>query len=38
VALGLAPMRMGSADFGRHLAQQIETWGERVRMAGIEPQ
>ncbi|WP_165585641.1 tripartite tricarboxylate transporter substrate binding protein [Roseococcus sp. SYP-B2431] len=38
VALGLAPMHMGSADFGRFLAQQIGAWGERVRMAGIEPQ
>ena len=38
VALGLAPMHMGSAEFGRFLTQQIEAWGERVRMAGIEPQ
>lgn len=38
VALGLAPLRMGSAEFGRFLAEQISAWGERVKMAGIEPQ
>ncbi|MDB5376623.1 MAG: Tripartite-type tricarboxylate transporter, receptor component TctC [Rubritepida sp.] len=38
VALGLAPMRMGSADFGQFLARQISAWGERVKLAGIEPQ
>lgn len=38
VALGLAPLRMGSADFGQFLAQQISAWGERVKLAGIEPQ
>lgn len=38
VTLGLAPMHMGSAEFGQFLAQQISAWGERVKMAGIEPQ
>lgn len=37
-ALGLAPLRLGSADFGQFLEQQIAAWGERARMAGIEPQ
>jgi tripartite-type tricarboxylate transporter receptor subunit TctC len=36
--IGLAPLRMARGDFARFLASQLEIWGERVRLAGIEPQ
>jgi tripartite-type tricarboxylate transporter receptor subunit TctC len=36
--LGLAPLRMGPAALGAHLQRQLALWGERVRLAGIEPQ
>jgi len=36
--LGLAPLRMGPAALGVHLRLQLALWGERVRLAGIEPQ
>jgi tripartite-type tricarboxylate transporter receptor subunit TctC len=36
--LGLAPLRMGPAALRAHLQRQLALWGERVRLAGIEPQ
>jgi tripartite-type tricarboxylate transporter receptor subunit TctC len=36
--IGLSPRRMARADFARFLAEQNAIWGERVRLAGIEPQ
>ncbi len=35
---GLAPMRMSAAGFGQFMQRQLALWGERVRLAGIEPQ
>jgi tripartite-type tricarboxylate transporter receptor subunit TctC len=35
---GLAPMRMSAAAFGQFLQRQLALWGERVKLAGIEPQ
>ena len=35
---GLAPLRMGPAALRAHLQQQLALWGDRVRLAGIEPQ
>lgn len=35
---GLAPLRMSSAEFGRFLHRQLALWGERVKLAAIEPQ
>jgi tripartite-type tricarboxylate transporter receptor subunit TctC len=35
---GLAPLRMGAAEFGDFLRRQLALWGERVKLAGIEPQ
>jgi tripartite-type tricarboxylate transporter receptor subunit TctC len=36
--LGLAPLRMGPAALGAYLQRQLALWGDRVRLAGIEPQ
>ena len=36
--VGDAPLRMSPAQFTRYVADQREAWGERVRIAGIEPQ
>ena len=32
------PLRMSPAEMTRFIAQQSEAWGERVRIAGIEPE
>ena len=37
-SMGLAPLRMGPAALSAHLRDQLAAWGERVRLAGIEPQ
>ncbi len=36
--VGDAPMIMSPAEFTRYVAEQRDAWGERVRIAGIEPQ
>ena len=36
--LGLAPLRMGPEALGEHIRRQLALWGDRVRLAGIEPQ
>lgn len=36
--LGLTPLRMSPAALGAHIQRQLALWGERVRLAGIEPQ
>lgn len=35
---GLVPLRLGGAAFGDFLRRQLALWGERVQLAGIEPQ
>jgi tripartite-type tricarboxylate transporter receptor subunit TctC len=35
---GLAPMRMTAAEFGLFLQRQLALWGQRVKLAAIEPQ
>jgi tripartite-type tricarboxylate transporter receptor subunit TctC len=36
--LGYVTMRMTPAEFGDYMRRQVVVWGERVRIAGIEPQ
>jgi len=35
---GLAPLHLGPEALRAHLQRQLAVWGERVRLAGIEPQ
>jgi tripartite-type tricarboxylate transporter receptor subunit TctC len=37
-SMGDAPMRMTPAETTRFVAREHQAWGERVRIAGIEPQ
>jgi tripartite-type tricarboxylate transporter receptor subunit TctC len=36
--LGYRPMPMTSSGFADYMRRQVAIWGERVRLAGIEPQ
>jgi len=36
VALGLQPMSLTSAEFGKFIADQIEKWAKVVKFAGIK--
>jgi len=38
VGLGLQPMSLTSAEFGKFIADQIEKWGKVIRAANIKPE
>jgi len=38
VGLGLQPMSLTSADFGKFIAGQINKWAKVIKSAGIKPE
>jgi hypothetical protein len=38
VGLGLQPMSLTSAEFGKFIADQIEKWGKVIRATNIKPE
>jgi tripartite-type tricarboxylate transporter receptor subunit TctC len=38
VGLGLQPMSLTSAEFGKFIADQIEKWAKVIKSAGIKPE
>jgi tripartite-type tricarboxylate transporter receptor subunit TctC len=38
VGLGLQPMSLSSAEFGKFIANQIDKWAKVIKSAGIKPE
>jgi tripartite-type tricarboxylate transporter receptor subunit TctC len=38
VGLGLQPMSLRSAEFGKFIADQIDKWAKVIKSAGIKPE
>jgi len=36
--IGVEPMSMTPAEFGKFIAEEAEKWGEVIKFAGIKPE